>query len=151
MLIAPSSFATNPRIRKDAETALAKGEVLILEGRGSHDEKAIRSLTGSPDFQKNIVVGAGVGAALGVAAGIVVDQITQTHPVAGIVGKLLLGVIGGAVGGTVAKEAAAVARQTPMGKAAAAGKVLNQSPAVDISYDPQTGRLFAQLMQQSAK
>jgi F0F1-type ATP synthase assembly protein I len=149
MQITPSSFAINPRIREDAETAFAKGEALILEGRGSHDEKAISSLTSSPDFQKNIAVDATVGATAGVLAGVVVDQITQTHPVVGLVGKLLLGIVGGVVGGKVAQEAAAVARQTP--KAAAGGKLVNQLPAVNINYDPQTGRLFAQLMKQSAK
>jgi hypothetical protein len=150
MLISTSTFATDPRIRKEAESAFAKGEALILGGVGSHDPKAISYLTSSPDFQKNIAVGAGVGATAGVLAGVVVDQITQTHPVVGIVGKLLLGVIGGVVGGVVAKEAAAVARPTPTEKAAAGGKVLYK-PAVDISYDPQTGHLFAQLMQQSTK
>jgi F0F1-type ATP synthase assembly protein I len=150
MIITPSTFANDPRIRKQAESAFANGEAVILEGAGSHDQKAISHLTSSPDFQKNVVVGAAVGGTAGVLAGVVVDQITQTHPVVGIVGKLLLGVIGGVVGGAVAKEAAAVARPTPKEKAAPGGSVLNK-PAVNIGYDPQTGHLFAQLMQQSTK
>ena len=150
MIIAASTFATDHRIRKEAESAFAKGEALILEGIGSHDQKAIGYLTSSPDFQKKIAVGAGVGATAGVLAGVVVDQITQTHPVVGIVGKLLLGVIGGVAGGAIAKEAAAVSRPTPTEKAAAGGKLMYK-PAVDIGFDPQTGHLFAQLMQQSRK
>ncbi len=143
MKIAPSSFATNSQIREDAKAKFAKGEALILEGGGSHDEKAISYFTSLPDFQKDVAVGAGVGGAAGVAVGVVVDQITQTHPAAGILGKLLLGIVGGVVGGIVAKEASAVARQTPAGKAATGRKAL--PCAVDITYDPQAGRLIAQL------
>lgn len=149
MKITPSAFAINPRIREEAGSALANGEQVILEATASHDQQAIRSLTSSPDFQKDIAAGAVVGGAAGVLAGVVVDQITQTHPVVGVMGKLLLGVIGSVVGGAVAKEAAAAARQASAEKAAE-GNVLKK-PAVDIGYDPKTGHLFAQLMQQPTK
>ena len=148
MKIAPASYATDPQIRTNAKEAFEKGEKLILEGGGPHDEKVISHFLSSPDFQKNVVVGTGVGTVVGVAAGVVVDQITQAHPAAGILGKFFLGVIGGIVGGGIAaQEASDVARQTTAGKAAAGGKVLSQSPAVAISYDPQAGHLIARLMQ----
>lgn len=150
MIISPSTFATDPRTRREAESAFSNGEALILESAGFHDQKAISSLTSSPDFQKNIAIGAGVGGTAGVLAGVIVDQITQTHPLIGTVGKLLLGVIGGVVGGIVAKEAGAVARPTSTENAAASGKVLSK-PAVHIGYNAQTGHLFAQLLQQSNK
>jgi uncharacterized membrane protein YeaQ/YmgE (transglycosylase-associated protein family) len=151
MKIAPASYATDLQIRTNAKEAFEKGEKLILEG-GPHDEKAISHFLSSPDFQKNVMVGAGVGTVVGVAAGVVVDQITQAHPAAGVLGKFFLGVIGGIVGGGIAaQEASDVARQTATGKAATGSKVLYQSPAVAISYDAQTGHLIAGLMQQSTK
>jgi F0F1-type ATP synthase assembly protein I len=149
MKLAPSSFAANPHTFEDAKTKFAKGEALILEVGSSHDEKAISHFLSSPNFQKDVAVGVGVGGVTGVLVGVVVDQITQANPAAGIVGKLLLGIIGGVVGGIVAKEAAAVANQTPAGLASTGRKVL--PPAVDITYDPQAGHLFAQLMQQTTK
>jgi uncharacterized membrane protein YeaQ/YmgE (transglycosylase-associated protein family) len=152
MKIAPSSYATDLQIRTNAKEAFEKGEKLILEGGGPHDEKAISNFLSSPDFQKNVAVGAGVGTAVGVVAGVVVDQITQAHPAAGILGKFFLGVIGGIVGGGIAaQEASDVARRTATGKAAAGDKVLYQAPAVAIDYDPRSGQLIARLMQQSAK
>jgi uncharacterized membrane protein YeaQ/YmgE (transglycosylase-associated protein family) len=151
MKIAPSSFATDLQFRQNAKDAFAKGEDLVLEVGGSHDEKAISYFLSLPAFQKDVAVGATVGGAAGVAAGVVIDQITQAHPAAGILGKFFLGMIGCVVGGVVAQEAAAVARQTSTGNAATGRTVLPQSPAVDIAYDPQAGQLIARLMQQPVK
>jgi uncharacterized membrane protein YeaQ/YmgE (transglycosylase-associated protein family) len=149
MKITPSSLVINPREIEEAKTKFAVGEPLILDVGGVHDEKAISQFLSSDNFQKDVVVGAGAGGVAGVLVGVAVDQITQAHPVAGIVGKILLGIIGGVVGGAVAKEAAAVARPTPAGMAATGQKVL--PPAVKVTYDPQAGHLFAQLMQQPTK
>jgi uncharacterized membrane protein YeaQ/YmgE (transglycosylase-associated protein family) len=149
MKISPSSFAINPRILEEAKTKFAGGEPLILEVGGAHDEKAISPLLNSPNFQKDVVLGAGAGAATGMLVGFVVDEITRANPVAGIVGTLLLGIVGGVVGGAVGKEAGAVVHPTPAGKAATDQKLL--PPAVKVTYDPQAGHLFAQLMKQTTK
>jgi uncharacterized membrane protein YeaQ/YmgE (transglycosylase-associated protein family) len=157
MRIAASSFATDGRIRQQASVAFANGEALILEGGAPHDEKAISYFLSSPDFQKDmdqgsiVAAGAVVGGTIGVAAGAVVDQLIQTHPAAGILGKLLLGILGSALGGIVAQEASAAALEIPAGKAVAGRKVLGTAPAVEIAYDPQADHLIAQLKQQSIK
>ena len=151
MRIGVSSFANNSQIAANsdvdkAKLALAKGEPVILETGGSHNEKAISQFLSSPNFQKDVVVGTTVGAGVGVVAGAVVRQILQTHSVAGVVGELLLGIIGGAVGHLAAQDASTVVRPSPAGKAATGGGV--PTPAVAITYDAHAGQIFAQLMQQ---
>jgi len=148
MKITPSLLAANPKTTfENAKTQFAKGEPLILESGGSHDEKAISQFLSSPNFQQDVAVGVGVGGVTGVLVGALVDEITRANPAAGIAGKILLGIVGGVVGGIVANKAAAVAPHTPAGMNATVPKVL--PPAVAITYDPQKGHLFAQLMQQT--
>jgi hypothetical protein len=150
MKIAPSSFVNNREIREEAKDAFDRGDELILEVGGPHDEKAISDYLSLPDSQKDIVLGATVGGAVGVAVGAVVDHITQAHPVAGGFAKFFLGVVGMLVGGGMAaNEAPAAARQTPTEQASTGCKVLDQSPAVDVTFDPQTGHWTARRIQQS--
>lgn len=136
MKISPSTFVIQPRKIEEAKTSFAGGEPLILEVGGAHDEKAINQFLTSPNFQKDVLVGAGAGSVTGMLVGAVVNEIARTNPLVGIASTLLLGIVGGALGGAVGKEAAAAARP---------------APAVKVTYDPKAGHLLAQLMQQPTK
>ncbi|MGA3047243.1 MAG: hypothetical protein ABSD67_11505 [Terracidiphilus sp.] len=136
MKISPSTFVIQPRVIEEAKKILAGGEPLILEVGGTHDEKAINEYLSSPNFQKDVLVGAGAGTVTGMLVGAVVSEITRANPLVGIASTLLMGVVGAAIGGAAANEAAAVARPTP---------------AVKVTYDPKARHLVAQLLQQPAK
>jgi uncharacterized membrane protein YeaQ/YmgE (transglycosylase-associated protein family) len=141
MKIAPYSFATTPAVRDEAKKTLASGKSLIVEVGDPHNQKAVSDFLSSPAFQKDVAVGVVVGGVVGTAAGVVINQITQAHPAVGVAGEILLGIFGGLLGGAVVQDAAATARQAPI------GKVMNPSPTVKIDYDPQARHLIAQLVQ----
>jgi hypothetical protein len=135
MIIQAHTFA-DPQTRKKTTAALAKGQKVIVVLGPEHDENVLNKILSSSKVRQDIqlgrsvraapapkgVVGGVVGGAIGLTAGIVVDHLTQTHPAAGLLGKLALAAVGAVVGREVAKES-----------------------SVELTYDPQTRSMTSRL------